>query len=400
VTGDRRFVGILGWIVAALLAGAVVAPWLRPAAPGDTWAPVYAQVAPSVVGITLEDPDPRIGSGFAVSETRVVTARHLVVGADGVTVRTVDGTAVPARVVGTDARTDLALLEADRPVFTAAELGSSADLRVGDTVLAIGNPYGLGHTLAVGIVGSPDRRLTGAGPAAPQVAFLQLTIPLNPGNSGGPVFSPDGRVVGVLAGTHAQGQSIAFAVPVEALMDVLPALAQGEQLSRAFLGARTEEVAGNVTVASVMPGGPADRAGMRAGDRIVTIDGEAVGSPEALHAFLDHLAGGTRARIGLERGGEKLVVDVELTDWAEHPLVIAGMTLRPAAGSGGEVVAVRPRSRAERAGIQIGDLVRTVDGIPVQAPADVQEVVTARPHPQVEVLRDGGVVTVQLPDPG
>jgi serine protease Do len=392
--GGLAIAGVAIAVALAFVGGRATAPhgWA-------SYADTYRQVAPGVVGVSLDDPEPRIGSGFAVSPTQVVTARHLVVGAEEVAIHTFDGTVVTARVVGSDARTDLALVEASDGAFTPVVLGSSAELEVGDTVLAIGNPFGLGHSLAVGVVGNLDRRLADDA-NGPHTDFLQLTMPLNPGNSGGPVFDELGRVVAVLSGIHAQGQAIAFAIPVEALESTLPALQEGEQLSRAFLGARTETVDGGVAIASVTAGGPADHAGLRTGDRITSIDGAAVGSPDAFHAMLDHLAAGTDAQIGIVRDGTPQIIAVELSDWAEHPLVVAGMTLRPVAGAGGEVVAVRPQSRADRAGVHIGDIVHTVDGLPVQAPADVQEALGGRAHGLIEVVRDGQPVVVQLPEPG
>lgn len=391
----------LGWIVAAALAGVAVGE--RVSGGVDPWPPyarVYTDVAPSVVTVDLDGPDPREGSGFAVARDRVVTARHLVIGIDELRVTDIDGRAFAARVVGTDARTDLALLEVKDGRLPPADLGAS-NLHVGDTVLAIGNPFGLGHSLSVGVVGSPNRRILGADgvPFGPSQGFLQLSIPLNPGNSGGPVFDRYGHVIAILSGTHAQGQAIAFAVPIEALIEDLPLLEQGERLSRAFIGLRTEAVDGRVVVAAVTAAGPADRAGVRAGDRIATVDGTAVASPEAFHAVIDHLTAGTTTAVAIERDGQDQVIQVELSDWAEHTIVVAGMTLEPSAGAGGKVVAIRPRSRAEEAGIRIGDVVRSVGGLPVQAPADVQQAIAMGRGP-IEVLRDGAPLVLALPENG
>jgi serine protease Do len=385
-------------LVATLIAGIAVGYTIRPVPPAlPSYADLYSAVAPTVVSVALDGPELRLGSGFALSEHRVVTARHLVVDAQEVTVTPSDGPARPARVLGTDARTDLALLEIDGTLHPAA-LGRSADLRVGDSVLAIGNPYGLGDSLAVGVVGYRNRRLEESADG-PRVDFLQLTMPLNPGNSGGPVFDSHGRVVAVLSGTHAQGQSIAFAVPIEALTEALPRLERGEQLSRVFFGARTEAGRRGLEVVSVVPAGPADKAGMMAGDVVVAVDDVAVDSPEGLREVLDRRAPGDSVAAEVRRDDVPYRMQVALSDWAEHPVVVAGMTLRPVAGSGGQVVALRPRSRSEKAGIQVGDLLRTVEGTPVQAPADVQELL-AEGARHLEILRDGVPVAVQLPDTG
>lgn len=399
MTDLRRIAIIGGFAAAAFGAGALTGASLADRPPAwPSYAEVYERIAPSVVSVELEVPERRVGSGFAVSPTRIVTARHLVVDAHAVTIRGADGVEATARVVGTDARTDLALIEAEGVQLRPAALGPSASLRVGDTVIVVGNPYGLGHSLAVGVVGNLERRLAGDAPGRPGVGFLQLTLPLNPGNSGGPVFDAEGRVVAVLSGMHAQGQAIAFAVPSEALEQALPALEQGEQLSRGFLGVRTEEQDGRVVIAAVVPSGPADRAGLRAGDVLVAIDGEPIGSPAAFHAMLDHLTAGTRAAVRVERAGATLDARVEVSDWAVHPVVAAGMTLRPHPGSGGEIVAVRPRSRADHAGVRVGDVVRSVDGRPMRAPADVQEALAAHPAAMLELVRGGATLAVQLPE--
>lgn len=155
-----------GLLRAALLLGAIGVGWwlgrssAPPPPPGwPSYAGVFDRVAPGVVNVSLDTPAARVGSGFAVSPREVVTARHLVVDAQRVTVRDVQGRTLTAEVSGTDARTDLALLRLLDGELAPLPLGSTAAARVGDTVVAIGNPYGLGHSLSVGVVGSRGRRL-------------------------------------------------------------------------------------------------------------------------------------------------------------------------------------------------------------------------------------------------
>jgi serine protease Do len=328
----------------------------------------------------------------------VVTARHLVVDAEQVLIRDISGRTIPAAVVGTDARTDLALLRVPGAGLQPVDLDLSDERPVGDTVIAIGNPYGLSHSLAVGVVGGRGRRLQGAPEEG--VDYLQLSIPLNPGNSGGPVFDEEGRVVGVLSGTHAQGQAIAFAVPVAALVESLPALRAGQRVSRAFLGARVELQGGYVVATTVIPSSPADRAGLRPGDVLTALAEDPIWSPRDLSRALDRYDGGAHVALRLLRDGERQVVDVVLADWAEQPVVIGGMTLRPAPGAGGEVVAVRPRSRAEKSGVRVGDVVRSVDGVPVRAPADIRDALVNGNPAQLDVVRGGVPLAIQLGEPG
>ncbi len=392
---------------ALVLLAVAAAAWLGfqagsrgPTGPWPTYAEVFDRVAPVVVNVSVEGPETRVGSGFAVSTTEVVTARHLVVDAGAVVVRDIGGWALPAEVVGTDARTDLALLRVRGGGLQPAVLGASNPLRVGYTVIAIGNPYGLGHSLAVGVVGHRGRRLSPDADDGPRVDFLQLSLPLNPGNSGGPIFDREGRVVGVLSGTHAQGQAIAFAVPVEVLVDSLEPLRRGARVSRAYLGLRTRTEDQSLVVTQVIPSSPADRAGLRPGDALSAFAGEAVVTPDDLQAVLDQRQGGERVSVRVLRDGQLLVLDVTLADWASQPVVVGGMTLRAVPGSGGEVVAVRPRSRAERAGVRVGDQVRSVNGVPVRAPADVKDALSDGAPAQLDLVRGGVPVQVQLGEAG
>lgn len=389
-------------VVAVALAGLVVGFWLgsaTPEPPEPAWpsyAAVFDRVASGVVNVSLEGSTTRVGSGFAVTEEEVVTARHLVIDADQVLIRDISGRTLPAAVVGTDARTDLALLRVPGAGLRPVALDPSPERPVGDTVIAIGNPYGLSHSLAVGVVGGRGRRLQGA--VEEGVDYLQLSIPLNPGNSGGPVFDEQGRVVGVLSGTHAQGQAIAFAVPAETLLESLPALRAGQRVSRAFLGAKVEQQGQYAVASSVIPSSPADRAGIRPGDVVTAFGGDPVSTPRDLSRALDRFDGGDTVEVRVLRDGERQVVEVVLADWAEQPVVIGGMTLRPAPGAGGEVVAVRPRSRAEKSGILVGDVVRSVDGVPVRAPADIRDALANGNPAQLDVVRGGVPVAVQLED--
>lgn len=289
-----------------------------PGAP-PTFADLVAQVQPGVVNIYTAQverrsrlvqphpylpprrvPDHRVnrslGSGFIVSgEGHILTNSHVI--ADALAIRVVlsDGRERPAQVVGVDRLTDIALL---RTVpFEDVEplsLGDSDALRVGDWTVAFGNPFGLASTVTAGILSARGRRDVPTGGLVRYVDFLQTDASINPGNSGGPLVNLQGEVIGINTAINAEGQGIAFAIPSNMVKQVWPQLREHGRVSRSWLGvsldaldpamalaAGLDEPSGAL-VTRVVPGGPAQRAGLRRGDVIVSFDGSQVASAEAL----------------------------------------------------------------------------------------------------------------------
>jgi serine protease Do len=265
-----------------------------------------------------------LGSGFLVDNRgHVVTNAHVVDGAKEVKVKLADERELTAKVVGRDQRLDLAVLElSDTKDTQGAALGSSSDLRVGEYVVAIGNPFGLGNTVTMGIVSAKDRAI-GAGPYDD---FIQTDASINPGNSGGPLFNLKGEVVGINTAINPNGQGIGFAIPVDALKDVLDPLISTGRVARGYLGVAIQSVdaalgkalglsgAKGALVAEVVPGGAADRAGVKSGDVIVGVDGTVVPSSEDLPRIVARHAPGTRAKLDVLRGGNPLTFDVALDE--------------------------------------------------------------------------------------
>jgi serine protease Do len=223
-----------------------------------------------------------LGSGFLIDAAgHVVTNAHVVAGATSVRVKLADGRELPAKIRGTDGRLDVAVLELegakDAPF---AALGSSEALRVGEYVVAIGNPFGLGDTVTMGIVSAKGREL-GAGPYDD---FVQTDASINPGNSGGPLFNLRGQVIGINAVMAAEGKGIGFAIPIDAVKEVLPQLLATGRVQRGRLGVTIQQVdealakalglpkAEGALINEVEPGGPAARAGLEAGDVIIAVD--------------------------------------------------------------------------------------------------------------------------------
>jgi putative serine protease PepD len=279
---------------------------------------VYAAVADGVVAVQVGGGS---GTGFVIDERgTVVTNAHVVGDASQASVRFGDsGPAVDAEVLGSDPSTDLAVLRVD-PAGTGnlhpLALADSDDVRVGDAVVAIGHPFGLDRTATSGIVSGLGREIESPnGFSIDDV--IQTDAAINPGNSGGPLVDAKGRVVGVnsqIATNGAGGGNVGvgFAVPANTVQEVVPELSRGETIDRPYLGLTTGAVSSNVEVVDVVSGGPADRAGLRAGDRIVSVDGDPVSQPGDVTGALDGQEPGDSIEIEIERNGATEQIDVEL----------------------------------------------------------------------------------------
>jgi S1-C subfamily serine protease len=264
-------------------------------------------------GPPREDDGVATGTGFAVAGGRIVTNHHVVADAELVAVR-IAGRRVRARIVGSDASTDLAILRL--PPRRARELatlplGSSAGVRPGDTAVALGNPFGLARSVTAGVVSAVRRRIT-APDGAPIRDAIQTDAAINPGNSGGPLLDAQGRVIGVIS--QSRGDGLSFAVPVDTLRRIAPELERHGEVRRAYLGvtASDPESGSGALVAGTAPGGPAGRAGLRAGDVIVAVDGRRVNGPAALTAAIEDQRPARRVRIEYRRGGRTRSADVVL----------------------------------------------------------------------------------------
>jgi S1-C subfamily serine protease len=264
-------------------------------------------------GPPREDDGVATGTGFAVAGGRIVTNQHVVADAEIVAVR-VDGRRVRAQVVGSDASTDLAILrlppERARKLATLP-LGSSAGVRPGDTAVALGNPYGLARTVTAGVVSAVGRRIT-APDGAPIRDAIQTDAAINPGNSGGPLLDAEGRVIGVIS--QSRGDGLSFAVPVDTLRRITPDLERHGEVRRAYLGVTTSdpERGNGALVVETAEGGPAIRAGLRAGDVILTVDGRRVSGPAALTAAIEDQRPGRRVQIDYRRGPRTRSAEVVL----------------------------------------------------------------------------------------
>ncbi|MDQ3631731.1 MAG: trypsin-like peptidase domain-containing protein [Actinomycetota bacterium] len=342
-------------VTAAAPAGSAPVVRATPAAAGSL-AALYEQTSPSVVEIRARDggkgrprvpvprspgrqspspvpplpfPDPRgrdgvaTGSGFVVdADGTIVTNAHVVGDSKDVTVRfDEDDEPIKAAVLGTDPSTDIAVLKIDPEAaggrIQPLVLAKAGDANVGDTALAIGNPFGLERTATAGIISATGRQIE-APNGFPIAGAIQTDAPINPGNSGGPLLDGKGRVLGVnsqiLTGGAQGNVGIGFAVPSTTLADVLPELKAGRRISRPFLGVSTAErpSGAGALVAEVVRGGPGDDAGLRARDVVVQIGKTEIKRPEDVAAAIEGRKPGDRIELTVTRGGARRTLDARL----------------------------------------------------------------------------------------
>ncbi|MFZ2267007.1 MAG: DegQ family serine endoprotease [Azonexus sp.] len=257
-----------------------------------------------------------LGSGFVISaDGYILTNAHVVDGADEVTVRLTDKREFKARIIGADKRTDVALIRIEAAGLPVVKLGDPAQLKVGEWVVAIGSPFGFDNSLTAGVVSAKGRSL----PQENYVPFIQTDVAINPGNSGGPLFNMRGEVVGINSQIYSRSggyMGVSFAIPIDVAMDIQQQLRSAGKVSRGRLGVVIQEVSKELAeslglskpmgavVNSVEKGGPADKAGVEAGDVILKFDGKAVSSSVDLPRLVAATRPGTRSAVQVWRKGQ------------------------------------------------------------------------------------------------
>ncbi len=346
------------------------------------------------------------GSGFFISpDGFVVTNNHVVEDAEDITVTMENGDKYPATLVGSDPRTDVALVKvkADGKTFPYVEF-SQKDPRVGDWVLAVGNPFGLGGTVTAGIISAHNRDI-GSGP----YDYLQIDAAVNRGNSGGPSFDLDGRVIGVntaIFSPSGGNVGIAFAVPAALVQEVVTQLKATGTVDRGWLGVVIQNVSDDIAnsigmkeakgamVTKVTEDGPAAKEDLKAGDVIVEVNGEKIDDSRDLARKIAELHPNTPVKLSIVRYGEKREVDMKLGTFPNNKKLASieedkpdtgqqmkdlGLSLAPAAkfpGAGDEgvvITEVDPASDAADKGLKPGDVILQVAGVTVSDPSDVAE---------------------------
>jgi serine protease Do len=344
------------------------------------------------------------GSGFFISaDGYAVTNNHVVDKAEQVDVTTDDGKTYTAKVIGTDTRTDLALIKVEgRSDFPFVHLADKSP-RIGDWVLAVGNPFGLGGTVTAGIVSARGRDI-GAGPYDD---FIQIDAAVNKGNSGGPTFDVDGNVIGVntaIFSPSGGSVGIAFDIPAETVKAVVAQLKDHGAVTRGWIGVQIQPVTSEIAdtlgmktargalVAEPQSNSPAQKAGIKAGDVIVSVNGEAVTDARNLARRISAMAPGTAVKLGIIRSGKEDTLTLTLGELPKERQARAeaeprnsggvevpklGLSLAPArnGGEGVVVTQVDPSGTASDR-FQTGDVILDVNGKAVSSPADVRKAVT------------------------
>jgi serine protease Do len=382
---------------------------------GDFFAPFFEGNPPAG-----EFKQQGVGSGFVISQDGyILTNNHVVEDADQIKVKLSNGKEYAGKVVGRDPKTDLAIVKIEKSSdLHPLTLGNSEDLKVGSWVVAIGSPFGLEQTVTAGIV-SAKGRVIGSGPYD---NFIQTDASINPGNSGGPLINMRGEVVGINTAIIPNGQGIGFAIPINTAKEIVPQLEEKGHVTRGWLGVSIQEVTPELAksfnlkektgalVAQVVPGSPAEKAGIEQGDVIVEFDGKEVSGSKDLPRIVAITPIGKAVTIKLSRDG-KIVdrqvkvgeleekVEVAKAPASHKPLGITVQNLTPEIAKGlglkkdtGVVVArVEPGSPAANAGIQTGDVILEVDRKPIKDVNDfVQKIEKAKDQDNILLFLQRG----------
>lgn len=340
-----------------------------------------------------------LGSGFIISpDGYIFTNNHVVEQSDKILVKLSTGREYEAKIIGKDSKTDLALIKIKSgESLPVVDIGDSEKLRVGEWVIAIGNPFGLEQTVTAGIV-SAKGRVIGAGPYD---NFIQTDASINPGNSGGPLFNMEGKVIGINTAIVAQGQGIGFAIPINMAKVILPDLKTKGKVTRGWLGVSvqdvTEDIAKNLKlkdlngalISDVFKGDPAERAGLRTGDIIIEVNAKKIKDSHELLIMIATFHVGDKIEIKVLRDGQEKIFQIIVAERKGQPEVASsaesmenfGMTVQDitpeiaqylgiASKNGVIVVDVKDGSPADEKGIQPQDVILQVNKVKISSVKD------------------------------
>jgi len=361
------------------------------------------------------------GSGFIVSaDGYILTNAHVVQEADEVTVRMTDRREYPAKVIGIDARTDVAVIKIEGKNLPVVRIGDPAKLRPGEWVLAIGSPFTFENSVTAGIVSATGRSMPGESGLVP---FIQTDVAVNPGNSGGPLFNLNGEVVGINSQIYSRSggyMGISFAIPIDVATNVQTQLVSTGKVSRGRIGVQIQEVDAKMAdafnldrprgalVSEVLGDGPAAKAGIKNGDVILSVDGKMVERSTQLPSMVSSIKPGTPAKVEVWRDEQSKIINVKVDEFPEEntqkvanrnveqePTAKAdklGLSVRPLgaderknAETEGYLLVEDVDGPAARAGVQPGDVILGVNGKSVKSVADLRNA-TANGSKTVAIL--------------
>jgi serine protease Do len=348
------------------------------------------------------------GSGFIVSDDGyILTNAHVVADADEVTVRLTDRREFPAKVIGSDARTDVAVIKIDAKDLPTVRIGDHTKLQTGEWVLAIGSPFGLENTATAGIVSATARAV----PGGTDVPFIQTDVAVNPGNSGGPLFNLRGEVVGINSMIFSQNggfMGISFAIPMDVAMNVNEQLIKNGHVVRGRIGVAVQDVDAALAkpfgldrprgalISMVENGSPAQRAGLKTGDVILKVDDQPIDHSNQLSSYISRQSPGEESKLTIWRGKQEQQLDVRIAELKEQePKRLRpsqdmkdeansgarlGLSVRPLTpderktlATEGNIVVGKVSGGAARAGIQPGDVVIGINEKSVKTVNDLRE---------------------------
>ncbi len=419
-------------------------PFLRE----NTTVRVVKEVGPSVVNITTErivasrNPFPHganpffdsffrdffeprlpetvqsLGSGVLIDAKRhILTNEHVVRGANRIRVSLSDGTEFDATLIGADPNNDIAVLEVETSQrLPWLEPGRSSDLMVGESVIAIGNPFGLSNTVTTGVISALNRSIRTD--EFVYHGFLQTDASINPGNSGGPLVNAEGELIAINTAVYGGAQGIGFAIPIDTAKRVVDQLIAHGAVTPVWIGLDFQDLEPGLAAALELPpklrgalvnrvieGSPARRADLRRGDVVTRFEGRAIDSARALHEMLEISVAGQELQLELWRGGRRQTVRVELEELPLREVArlvreTLGLELRPRNGGGYAVDAVRRGSGSERIGIERGDLVLAINGTTLADDDSLRRSALSlrgRSHATLVVAREGARYHVTIP---